>query len=324
MLGFSTLKSAIDYLLITGIVSKVYHDVYILETDKGRFPVYDEGDEKIYVGVDDTQIMNCYFRQTGEAIFFKSEFVGSQKKIFKARAPFRVVFFNDYEERSFDSLTDKIMKLSLFENIEFSKVYIDREQIRILEGDRKNFNFGGKTFYKAIDINVNFTTVSDDCNKQIECDALPNPIAGCVPIIQRTNDELDPIWNAQKINYYTKIQVDNLFFYDAIAGQNLSGGRVVYIDNGKAFYFDPSDETLSGYTLGITKNAALLNDPVKVQTYGVFYESGLGLVADTKYFIGPNGTLISSVAGLKVVQQIGVSLTTDKIALHFYSSIITI
>jgi hypothetical protein len=210
MLGYSTLKSAIDYLLSTGIVAKVYHDVYILENLTNRYPVYDEGDEKIYVGVDDRQIMNCYFRQTGEANLLRSEFVGSSKKIFKARAPFRVVFFNDFEERSFDSLIEKILKLSLFENIEFARIYTDREQVRILESDRKNFTFGGKTFYIAVDVNVTFTTFSDDCNVQIDCEALPNPIAGCAPVIQRTNNELDPIWNAQKGNYYTKAEIDLL------------------------------------------------------------------------------------------------------------------
>lgn len=109
----------------------------------------------------------------------------------------------------------------------------------------------------------------------------------------------------------------------SIAGVNLSGGRIVYISAGKAYYFDPIDETLAGFILGITKHAALTDDTIDIQLSGVFDEVGLGLIPDRKYFIGVNGSLTTNLSGLKIVQQIGVSLDANKLALNFYSPYIT-
>src|SRR5437870_1966433 len=107
--------------------------------------------------------------------------------------------------------------------------------------------------------------------------------------------------------------VDQYGVVKVTAGQDMSSGRMVYMSGGLAFYYDPADETLAGKPIGITKTAVLTNAEVEVQVSGIFHQNGLGLTADQKYFIGINGTLTTNPIGLKVVQQIGVSLDTNNL-----------
>lgn len=110
----------------------------------------------------------------------------------------------------------------------------------------------------------------------------------------------------------------------ATAGEALSGGRVVYIDSGKAFYYDPSTAALAGKVVGLTKHAADADESIFITTAGKFYHSGLGLTPDQLYYIGPNGSLTTSVSGLLVIQKIGVAIDTNNIVINFTSPIITI
>jgi SPP1 family predicted phage head-tail adaptor len=109
-----------------------------------------------------------------------------------------------------------------------------------------------------------------------------------------------------------------------IAGQDLSSWRVVYINNGTAFYYDPSDTTMPNYAIGITKTAALQNHLIEVQTEGIFEATGLGLTPDRRYYAGVNGVLATDLTGLTVLQEIGHSMTENKLDIQFNSPIITI
>lgn len=109
-----------------------------------------------------------------------------------------------------------------------------------------------------------------------------------------------------------------------IAGLPLSGGRVVAIREGKAVYFDPEDPDFYGSVCGITKTSAAEGDSVSVQMSGIFYESGLGLIADSLYYVGLNGTLITDPSGLKIMQPLGVSIDENKLKINIQNSIETI
>lgn len=282
MLGYSTIKASIDYLLSTGLVKKIYHDVVLLTKDDGKkYPVYSLGEEFVYVGVDDSKIMNCYFRVLNAATTIKSEFVGSSKKITKARVTYRVVFFNDFEERQHTTLIEKIMKLGLYENIEFGQLITDREQLIISEANRL-VNFNANTFYVGIDLNVSFWTIGDDCNTPLPCGSLPNPLIGCDTIINvDTTEELDPVWNSQKNNYYTKTQIDALLAGLSLDEPNIlpltvtadnqtifnifndPTGTVYYLEvNGVAYFEDEGDFSIS---IGIN-NQLIWSGPFNLET----------------------------------------------------------
>jgi hypothetical protein len=112
--------------------------------------------------------------------------------------------------------------------------------------------------------------------------------------------------------------------YSAIAGQTLSGNRVVYIENDKAFYYDPSNTSLYGRVLGITTNAASVNQPVEVQLIGVMNWSSIPLVAGSLYYAGVSGQLTTNPAGLTVLQRVGHAIATNKLKINFDINILTI
>jgi len=109
-----------------------------------------------------------------------------------------------------------------------------------------------------------------------------------------------------------------------VAGENLSGQTLVYVQDGAAYKFNPNDETLLGRLFGITTNAALAGDDVLIKTSGVYEVQGFNLIPNQQYFAGPDGALVSNPEGLLIVQSVGISVTPDSIKLNFLSPIKTI
>lgn len=107
------------------------------------------------------------------------------------------------------------------------------------------------------------------------------------------------------------------------AGQDLSSGRIVYLESDKAYYADANDTSIVGRSTGITVQAALEDADIEVQLFGIMYWPDNNLVPGTKYFIGSNGMLVTGVEGLAVVQQVGDCISTDKLFIKFSSPILT-
>jgi hypothetical protein len=112
--------------------------------------------------------------------------------------------------------------------------------------------------------------------------------------------------------------------YQATAGETLSGNRVVYIEGGKAYYFDPSNTALYGRTLGITTGAALVDETVNVQMGGVMDWTGTALTPGALYYAGPSGQLTTNADGLTVLQSVGHAIASNKLKITFDSYFITI
>lgn len=178
MLAYSELKPLFSFLINEGIVTKIYHDIIIWSEGDNRYPAYRrEGDDGfVYTGIDDTTTMNCYIRQTGNVEKLKSEWIGSCKKIYICRVPYRVVFFSDFEDRNFDSLYSKILKSTLYNGIELIKLVTDFKQILNDETNPRGFHFGASTFYAALDIVMKFSEGDNICPEEINCEKLPNPL----------------------------------------------------------------------------------------------------------------------------------------------------
>ena len=110
--------------------------------------------------------------------------------------------------------------------------------------------------------------------------------------------------------------------FAGIAGQDLGGGRVVYLSNGLFFLFDSSLENLADLAFGITQGAAKIGTSVNVQMSGIFTEVGLGLTAGEIYFAAPAG-LISSAYG-HVITIVGIAVDANNLKMEIQQSIITI
>lgn len=110
--------------------------------------------------------------------------------------------------------------------------------------------------------------------------------------------------------------------YTGIAGENLGGGKLVYLQAGKFYLFDANNIALADMVFGITKTAALINTSVDIQISGVYTEVGLGLTADTEYYAGINGLMVSDSTPYSTSTLMGIALTPDTFKIEIQQTII--
>lgn len=190
MIGFSILNEVIQKLLGTGLVKKVYHSVFIYvdKADKSeRYPVYsfpnDDGFE--YVGIDDSKFMSCYIREIGDFVTDKVENKSSESKLIYGKQLYRIVFFNDFEERNHDDLLASFVKTTFTQYVVLNKIITNTDRLLTDETVLKDFNFGATTFYKAIDFYLTLILQDDTCENVISCNNQANPI--CLKIVNHAS-----------------------------------------------------------------------------------------------------------------------------------------
>jgi hypothetical protein len=104
------------------------------------------------------------------------------------------------------------------------------------------------------------------------------------------------------------------------ASETLLSGRIVCAYNGRAFYFDPSDVSLKGKVIGITRKSARPNEEVFLQSIGKFFLTGFNLIPDTRYWAGPKGQLITDPSLYTLSQSVGYALDSETLLLDFSTS----
>lgn len=109
-----------------------------------------------------------------------------------------------------------------------------------------------------------------------------------------------------------------------IAGAAIGGHRVIMIETSKAVHFDPSEENNTGKTLGVSKNAAVTDDPVTVVHQGIIKSSGWGLTPDAIYYAGSNGTITVTIPTSGILQRIGIAVDSDTLMVKFSEPIVLI
>lgn len=110
--------------------------------------------------------------------------------------------------------------------------------------------------------------------------------------------------------------------FTGTAGENLGGGKLVYLNAGKFYLYDANNASLADLAFGITKTAAAINASVDVQMSGVFTEVGLGLTPDTDYFAGTNGLLVTNSTPYTTSTLVGIAMTADSLKIEIQQSII--
>lgn len=105
------------------------------------------------------------------------------------------------------------------------------------------------------------------------------------------------------------------------AGQNLSAGRVVIIDGGEAFYFQPSDPTHAGRAFGVTITSALTGEDVDIQTAGVVTDVAFVFSGDLPVWVGADGELSTTVPTSGLLQQAGSAVAANSLRLNLTSTI---
>lgn len=102
------------------------------------------------------------------------------------------------------------------------------------------------------------------------------------------------------------------------AGQNLSTGRVVIVDAGKAWYFQNTNAAHHGRAYGITTTSATTNGSVMVAISGIVEDSAFGFAADTVLWVGADGEIfnVQPVTGV-IFQKAGVASGAKKMRIDF-------
>lgn len=105
---------------------------------------------------------------------------------------------------------------------------------------------------------------------------------------------------------------------DLVAGQNLSTGRVVIVDAGKAWYFQNTDAAHHGRAYGITTTSGTTNGTVTVAISGIIEDSAFGFAADTVLWVGADGEIFNAqpVTGV-IFQKAGVAGAAKKVKIDF-------
>lgn len=102
------------------------------------------------------------------------------------------------------------------------------------------------------------------------------------------------------------------------AGENLSSGRVVIIDGGEAYYFQPADATHAGRAFGITTSSATSGNNVTIQITGIVQDAAFTFSPDNRLWINADGEILQTQPGSGVlVQKAGVAVENDKMAIDF-------
>lgn len=98
------------------------------------------------------------------------------------------------------------------------------------------------------------------------------------------------------------------------AGENLSSGRVVVIDGGQAFYFQPADSTHQGRAFGVTVTSATSGNSVDIQTVGERTDAAFSFTADTPLWVDSDGEIVNTQPGSgALIQGAGVASGNKKI-----------
>lgn len=176
MIGYSALNNVFNQLFDTLLVKKIYHDVFIIINKENKVPAYRSGNDWMPIGLDDRKSLYCYIRQNGDATNSRTDYLASSQKQYNLRVPYRLVFFNANEIRDFDFLTTTILNISFGQYVDLTRLITDVQQLQNIEGNITDFVLTGKAFYVALDISILIKITKDNCEAEVVCDKLPNPI----------------------------------------------------------------------------------------------------------------------------------------------------
>jgi hypothetical protein len=178
-----TLKALFDNILQTKFLKNVYHAVTLQPRLEGggSSPAASVSGRFVYVGPDDTKGFTGYIRQTGAAEVRDKVAIGSQKWMYNMKFPFRAVFFNQNEKRSFEDLTATLTKAIIkTPRVELIRINPIREDLLKQEVPSGTFKFKTSTYYASIDFFVFLSLQADNCEQVLSCSDLANPY--CSPV----------------------------------------------------------------------------------------------------------------------------------------------
>lgn len=107
------------------------------------------------------------------------------------------------------------------------------------------------------------------------------------------------------------------------AGQNIFTGRVVIVDGGKVYLFQPANMAHSGRAYGIALSSGVENESITIQTAGEISDASFSFTADTMLWAWADGEIKNDVQiGVPIIQKAGVATGNEKIKIDFSTQLI--
>lgn len=110
--------------------------------------------------------------------------------------------------------------------------------------------------------------------------------------------------------------------FQRLAGEAISGHRAMRIEDGKLYYCDGNNAAHVGSCVGISLNAAIINDPVNVQALGEVTEPSWSFTSGALFVQG--GGQIGATPGLAFSQEIGRVVNATTLFLNVQPAILRI
>jgi hypothetical protein len=105
------------------------------------------------------------------------------------------------------------------------------------------------------------------------------------------------------------------------AGENLSPGRVVIIEGGSAYHFQPGNVAHQGRAYGVTTTAATAGNNATIQILGEVENAAFTFAADKLLYVFTNGIIVDSEPNIDIIQLAGISSGGNKMRIDFSISI---
>lgn len=105
------------------------------------------------------------------------------------------------------------------------------------------------------------------------------------------------------------------------AGEVIAPARVVIIEGGEAFHFQPSDVTHQGRAYGISTASAAIGADATIQIGGEIEHASFSFSADRMLYVFNNGIIVDTVPSLALTQLAGISSGSNKMRIDFSISI---
>lgn len=107
------------------------------------------------------------------------------------------------------------------------------------------------------------------------------------------------------------------------AGEDLAAGRVVIIDAGEAFYFQPSLSAHQGRAYGVVTSAASLGEDASIQIGGEITNASFTFGDDTRLWVDADGEIVDTPPSVTVLQSAGTSAGSLTMRIDFSFSLLT-
>jgi len=126
-----------------------------------------------------------------------------------------------------------------------------------------------------------------------------------------------------EVNKYPIVKIDAPVYFNIpnksvidvqlIAGETIGGHKIVYEKDKKAYIASNDNLECVGRIVGMTLNAAVQNEILNIRKVGNIQNQNWGLFSNYLYYLGTDGTIISSTGSGLFLQNLGYASNSENL-----------